>query len=81
MYKVNVWFVFYLMFFREKRSEGDDRKSDELIDVEYLCMCKVLLLVIVYLVNCGGVVSLIGIGFNVIMKGVVDMFVLLNCWY
>lgn len=81
MYKVNVWFVLYLTFPREKRSEADDRKSDESTEAEYLRMCKALSLAIAYSANCGGVASLTGTGPNVIMKGAADMYVLLNRWY
>lgn len=42
-------------------------------------MCKVLFFGIVYVVNCGGVVSLIGINLNVIMKGVVDKYGKIDC--
>lgn len=81
MYKVNVWFVLYLTFPREKRSEADDRKSDESTEAEYFRMCKALSLAIAYSANCGGVASLTGTGPNVIMKGAADMYVLLNRWY
>lgn len=57
----------------EKRSEGDDRKSDESTDAEYLRMCKALSLAIAYSANCGGVASLTGTGPNVIMKGAADI--------
>lgn len=53
--------------------------ENEIENFEYLCMCKVLFFGIVYVVNCGGVVSLIGINLNVIMKGVVDKYGKIDC--
>lgn len=45
----------------------------ESLDFVLKRFCKVFCLCICYVLNCGGIGILIGMGFNLVMKGLVDL--------